>query len=104
MTTNFLVAGENSDKWLQQATNYGVIILSENKLIEFIRMPTTTPVKPDISTITPTVPAMTARPPVPKATSARMRRPELQGVNSERAAREGVPAGFRLPYRARART
>ncbi|MFW5828842.1 MAG: BRCT domain-containing protein [Planctomycetota bacterium] len=37
--TNFLVAGENSDIWLEQATNYGVIILSENKLIEFIRMP-----------------------------------------------------------------
>jgi NAD-dependent DNA ligase len=39
--TNFLVAGENSDDWLRQASNYGVIILSENKLIEFIRMPTT---------------------------------------------------------------
>ncbi len=38
--THYLVAGENADEYLNQANNYGVIILSERKLLEFILEPT----------------------------------------------------------------
>jgi NAD-dependent DNA ligase len=37
--THFLVAGDNSDEAVRQASDYGVVILSERKLIEFVRMP-----------------------------------------------------------------